>query len=90
MGKALEWSIEAIVVDHAEKNGWFFRKVGWTGRKGCPDRFFAKDGRVVFVEFKRKGKEPNGLQIKEIERMRAAGVEVHVIDDIEVGKALFQ
>ncbi|MNK37360.1 VRR-NUC domain protein [compost metagenome] len=87
--RVLEASIEAIVIAFAEERGWFYRKVAWLGRRGAPDRLFARDGRIVFVEFKRPGEEPRLLQKREIARMRAAGIEVHVIDDVDAGMALF-
>src|SRR5690625_4452849 len=46
-----------------------------------PDRFFAKDGRVVLIEFKRVGKGARSGQARELDRLRAAGVEVYVVDN---------
>jgi hypothetical protein len=87
--RVLEASIEAFVIKFAEDRGWFYRKVAWLGRRAAPDRIFARDGRIVFVEFKRPGEEPRALQRREIARMRAAGIEVHVIDDVDAGMRLF-
>ena len=74
--------------------GWFVRKLKWIGRRNAPDRFFARAfdrpcprcgtrGRVVNIEFKRKGKGPRVTQEREIARMRAAGLDVHVIDNYD-------
>lgn len=81
--------IEESVSAFARQNGWFTRKMQWIGRHGAPDRFFAKDGKVVLVEFKAPGAKPTANQALEIGKLGEAGVTVHVIDDIDAGKALF-
>jgi len=88
--RLLEAQIEKSIVRYAEGNGWLVRKIIYPGRKGCPDRMFIKDGRVLFVEFKRPGEKPRGTQKNEHARFRNHGVEVYVIDDIDVGKLVFQ
>jgi len=77
----LESPAEEWAVDEAEKAGWFVRKLRWVGRRNGPDRFFAKDGRVVLIEFKRVGKGARSGQARELDRLRAAGVEVYVVDN---------
>lgn len=73
--------------------GWISRKLQWIGRRGAPDRLVAKPfrrpcphcgtrGRVVLIEFKRKGERPDGQQQKEIDRLRNAGLDVRIIDDM--------
>ena len=84
----LESYIEKKVCAHATKTGWLVRKLEWVGRHGAPDRFFAKGGRIVLIEFKRRGKKPTEHQSKEIDRLREVGVEVHVADNIEDGIAI--
>lgn len=79
-----ESSIEQTVCNVAENQGWFVRKCQWLGRNGAPDRIFAKDRRVVFIEFKDQGKEPEVHQEREIQRMLDAGLEVHVVDRVYV------
>jgi len=80
----LEASIEGKVVKAAQDAGWFVRKLSWIGRVGAPDRLFIRDGRVVFIEFKRPGRgRLSPRQKAELERMAAAGAEVHVIDDAD-------
>ncbi len=80
-----ESAIEITVCNRAREAGWFNRKLKWIGRSGGPDRFFAKDGRVVLIEFKAYGKKPEPLQRMEHERLRAAGVEVHACDSVRQG-----
>jgi hypothetical protein len=80
--------IEGNVQGIAEAHGWLVRKVKWIGRVGCPDRLYMKGGRVLFIEFKRPGKDLEPRQVREIKRMRNHGVEVHVIDNIAEGLKL--
>ena len=78
----VESAYEKVACDAAEADGWLVRKLAWLGRRSGPDRFFAKDGRVVLIEFKRPGEkvvEGSG-QSKEIQRLLDAGVEVHSVN----------
>ena len=84
-----ESPIELTVCKWAEDRGWFVRKIAYVGRRNAADRLFIKGGRVVFVEFKAPGKDPRPGQEREIKRLRDAGAEVHVIDDMDDGRALF-
>lgn len=79
----LECTLEAQCVKHAEKSGWFVRKLKWVGRRDAPDRLFAKDGTVLFVEFKQKGKKARPGQAIEHRRMRNAGLDVCIVDNFE-------
>lgn len=81
----IESPIEEWVCGKAEAAGWLVRKLGWIGRRNGPDRFFAKDGRVVLIEFKRPGKDARPGQQREIKALKAAGVEVHVVDNPMAG-----
>ena len=78
----LEDAVESYVVFQAEKAGWWCRKISWIGQTGAPDRCFAKDGRTVWIEFKRPKKGAEERQAREHKRMRNAGMEVHVCDTI--------
>lgn len=84
----LETHVEVEVTLKAEKRGWFWRKLQWIGRRDAPDKFFAKGGRVVLIEFKRPGKAPRITQGHEHDRLRAAGVEVYVVDNVRQGLAI--
>jgi len=77
--------VETTVCNKAERAGWLARKVAWPGRKSAMDHVFAKDGRIVWIEFKRRGVEPEVLQRREINRWLKAGAEVYVIDNIHDG-----
>lgn len=78
-----ESAIEDPVVLRAREAGYFTRKVSWVGRRSAPDDLFARADRgIVFIEFKAPGEKPTTLQLREHERMREAGIEVHVCDNI--------
>ena len=79
--------IETTLVNKAEMGGWLVRKLQWgpRGRRSAFDRIFVKAGRVVFMEVKAPGKEPEPLQAREHKRFREAGAEVHVIDNVRAG-----
>ena len=78
-----EKNFQAACIKAARTKGWICYKFASPARRGVPDVLMIRHGRVVFVEFK----NPNGrgrlspLQVKEIDTMRAAGAEVHVIDN---------
>lgn len=87
---ALESHIEKKVVAHAKKRGFLVRKMQYIGRRKAADRFFfGPEGRLIIVEFKRFGKEPDEGQMREINRLRDLGFEVHVIDNVADGLLLF-
>lgn len=77
----IEGPVEEWVCSKATDAGWYVRKMKWIGRRKGPDRFFAKEGRVVLIEFKRVGGKADAGQGAEIKRLQAAGVEVHVVDN---------
>ncbi len=83
-----ESGIETTVCEHAEDTGWIARKMAYAGRRGCRDRDFYGFGHVVMVEFKRNGRQLDLHQERERARLKAAGVTVHVVDDIDRGIAL--
>lgn len=81
--------IKRQVINAAKGNGWLHRSVKWQGRIGAPDDFFAKDGRVVLAEFKRTKGEARISQDREHSKLRAAGIEVIRVNDIDEGIDFF-
>lgn len=88
-------------VKYARRHLWWARKFKAPGNNAVPDFVFAKrrvhkiaEGitgyrkNMFFVEFKATGKEPNALQDEEHKEMRAAGLTVYHIDDVEEFKKL--
>ena len=70
-------------VNHAEKHGWYVRKVRAVGTTGFPDRLFIKEGVVIFIEFKDPGSGNTASKRQELEmrKLRRAGVEAYVCDN---------
>ncbi len=82
----LESSVEGDSCSKAEEAGWKTRKVVSPGRRGAFDRVFIKEGRTVWIEFKKKGGRPSGLQKLEYKQLIKAGAEAHFV--YSVGEAL--
>lgn len=81
---------EKWVDESAEAAGWLVRKLSWQGRRAAPDKLYAKDGRVVFIEWKDAGEGPTTLQARQHREMRDAGMEVHCLDSPYAGAAVLQ
>ena len=85
-----EFEIERQVKNHALALGWRQRKMQFVGRVGCPDRWFMRgEGQLVIIEFKDPDGELSYQQRKEVTWLTTHGFNVHVIDNIEDGKAVF-
>jgi hypothetical protein len=84
----LEADLQAACVRWARANGWFARRYKGPGRRSHPDYLFAKNGRVVWIEFKLPGNEPTALQRHEIAEMRFHGLTVYWVDDLQDFKAI--
>lgn len=78
----LERELEKKCKDWARSRGWWARKFTSPAHRSSPDDIFAKGGVVLFVEFKRAGKQPTPLQQHEHEVMRSFGLTVQVIDTV--------
>ena len=84
--KLLEKDIESKVVRYAEKKGWRGMKFVSPNYRSVPDRiFFRHPGRVFFIEFKKGGEKPTEKQQREIDRLKAEGFSVFVVDDVQYG-----
>jgi hypothetical protein len=77
----IESPLEEWACSQAADDGWLVRKLKWIGRRNAPDRLFIKQGRVVFIEFKRPGATARQTQSRELDRLLAAGAEAHVVDN---------
>lgn len=77
-----EAKTERACVKLAEEDGWFAAKIRFLDRMGCPDHLFAKEGRIVLVEFKAPGKVLEPHQQVMIWELQAAGIEVVVVDSV--------
>lgn len=86
----LEKSIEREGMDYAVTRGWFECKFTAPGLKGMPDRFMARAGRIMLVEWKKDGEEPTKQQYERHAILRGHGVEVHWLDNLEAARTLFR
>jgi hypothetical protein len=84
----LEKVIEEKVCDYAKSQGWLVYKFTSPARHAVPDRLLLRNGRVIFIEFKRGGEKPSPPQEREHKRLRDAGITVYVIDNVEDGKRM--
>ena len=95
MPKGPEAKVEAYLVAQVEARGALTRKLKWVGRRGAADRLVVWPGdkrdeyspdalcSVEFVEVKRRGEVPEDLQEREINRLRALGAAVFIVDSRE-------
>ena len=88
-GVVAESDIEGAVSRYAESLGWISRKFNSPARRAEPDRIFFRDGRTVFIEFKRKGKKPTAAQRRRLDAYIDAGFIAVSCDDIDCGKCIF-
>lgn len=86
----LEKNIEKEGCEYAAKRGWYEAKLVSPNKRGWPDRFYARRGRIVLVEWKRPGEPATTQQLKRHRELREAGVEVCVLDNLEDAKRLFR
>lgn len=87
----LEKDIERKVCDYAKSLGILCYKFTSPSRRSVPDRIVvAQNGRVFWIEFKRKGQKPAPAQIVEIERLQKQGATVYVVDSVELGKQILK
>ena len=78
----LEKAIEKQACKWAESNGWLHYKMNVLGQRGWPDRVFIKKGKVLYVEFKAPGKEPNPLQTYRLNSLRMKGVSAFWVSSV--------
>jgi len=86
----LESEIERPAHAFAKSRGWFAEKIMRTGRRGFPDHFFARNGLIILIEFKRPGEEPTLQQKKRHRELRLQGVPVFVVDSLEEAMRILQ
>lgn len=79
----LEKDIERPACAYAESRGWFEAKIAKSNKNGMPDRIFHRRGVTMYVEFKREGEKATRQQLRRHEQIRAQGIPVFVIDNLE-------
>ena len=84
-----EGKIEITVCAYAALLGWLVYKFTSPGHRGVPDHIFMKNGKLIFIEFKSTQGKLTPMQRIRISEIEHAGFSVHIINDIELGKAVF-
>lgn len=89
-----EAKLEHLLHDRINDLDGEYRRVKWIGRRAAPDDYIMllprrsprwwKDGFVGWVELKAPKKGPRPEQAREHERMRAFGIQVLVINSVEL------
>lgn len=77
-----ESSLESKAIQLAKENGWLTYKFT-SSERGVPDRVFIKNGTVMFVEFKSKGKKLSKLQEYHRRRISDQNITCLCIDNID-------
>lgn len=85
-----EGKIGAYLVRRVRELGGEQRKAEWSGRRGAPDRLILFPHVHALAELKSRGKKPEPHQAREIERLRAAGFLVYVVDSKESVDAMLE
>lgn len=85
-----EVKVEKAIRELAIRLGWLCWKFVSPGLKGVPDRFFAKAGRVVFIEVKRVGEEPTEQQNLRANELRDAGIECYWVDNVRDARVILE
>lgn len=78
-----EKDIENYLVKQCKTHGVLLRKCQWVGQNHCPDRLIMSPNLTVWVELKAPGKTARPGQVREHDRMKAAGQKVIVIDGFD-------
>lgn len=81
-----EAPIQKKVKDNLTLQGWLVVKCIQMSLNGWPDLQAHKNGRTIFVECKRPGKEPDELQLYRHCQLRKVGFDVYIINDITTAK----
>ena len=79
----LESTIQAKIIKWLKSDGYFVTKLMGTSTNGIPDVLAIKDGRTLFVEVKRPGREADPLQEYRIKELNDYGVLAFVAHSVE-------
>lgn len=84
----LEKEIEEAVGRYAKSKGCLYYKFTSPNRRSVPDRLIiAPNGRIGFLELKRKDEEPTEAQRREMLRLTSHMCEVDWTDNVAGGRA---
>ena len=83
----LESTIQTKIIKWLKSEGYFVTKLMGTSTNGIPDVLAIKDGRTLFVEVKRPGREADPLQAYRIQELNDYGVLAFVSHSVEETKS---
>ena len=91
MTTLLEKQIETYLVKRIHAIGGECEKFNSMAKRSVPDRIVTMSGgRIIFVELKRFGRQPEVMQERDHQRRREMGFDVRVIDSKEGVDALIK
>lgn len=84
-----EKHIEKSFNKWAKMRGWYCRKILGSayGKKGAFDRYYIKQGVVVFIEWKQPGGDASVHQMEEYDELIKHGANAAFHDSLEAAKA---
>lgn len=86
-----EGQVKKPVCDYAESQGLIVIQMRVLGVVGFPDTIIlGPNTRILFIEFKRPGKEPRKIQGWWHRRLERYGFHVRVVNDEEKGKRIIK
>lgn len=85
-----EGKVVAAIKRETKALGGDTRKVEWSGRRGAPDLLVLLPGMHFFIEAKAPGEKPRPEQLREHDRLRKAGIDVYVLDNVDSVKDFFE
>ncbi len=65
----------------AKQYQWWQTKINPSSKNGIPDRLFVKNGKYVWVEFKKKNGKRSKIQMFRQTEMKKYGMEIFTIDN---------
>jgi len=86
----MESHLERLSDERAKKLGWIVRKLSWVGRRSAPDKFYARRGKVILIEYKQPGEPLRPDQFLELKELRKFGVIVFIVDNLKSAYAIFE
>ena len=81
----LESTIQAKIIKWLKSDGYFVTKLMGTSTNGIPDVLAIKDGRTIFIEVKRPGREAEPLQkyrMNELINKGVSAIVAHSVEDV--------
>ena len=89
-GDLIKYAIQKKIIDWLRTHGWFVIKFNDRFHHGIPDAYALKEGRSVWLEFKRPGAKTTKLQDYTIKQIRDHEGEVYVLEDPQDIKFLLE